>query len=156
MCETTTIHSVPDEPIVTKRSSSCEWSGSRKVLESESANTLLAWSNEIPCFLRFASFFSASHSNSTRANYPTDPSKLTPSSFCASTANSIGSSRMKLAPPRTLSSLAIIFADLFEREICAHSRRAASSASPIHAVYSPARWRAVVCDLVDVLIQRPA
>jgi len=42
-----------------------------------------------------------------RGNHPTDPSRLIPSSFCASTANSIGSCcSTSLAKPLTISATA--------------------------------------------------
>jgi len=63
VCTTTTI--VPDDanPIVRNRSSSAEWSASKKVKAKGSEKTVVADSNEMPCFRRFVSAFSWSQSN---------------------------------------------------------------------------------------------
>ena len=55
------IRCLRERPMVMKRLSSVEWSGSGRVSANGSVKTVLASSNETPCFLRFDAAFFGSH-----------------------------------------------------------------------------------------------
>src|SRR5271157_5288239 len=65
-----------DSPRLTKRSSSSECSGSGIVRASGSPKTVLASSNETPCFLRFCLALLSSHSKARLMGSPDERRRL--------------------------------------------------------------------------------
>ncbi len=70
VCGTTSRFPRLERPRIAHRSSPIECSGSGMVIESQSANTVVASSNDMRRFLRFCCAFRGSHSNFTPRFYP--------------------------------------------------------------------------------------